>query len=872
MEMLNCDFALFYAGLGWQVFPVHSVVDVDQCTCGNSGCENVGKHPVTKNGLKAATDDPDVIRAWWAEHPSANIGVATGSASGIWVVDVDTKNDGLANFDALPGSQDLATVEQTTGSGGRHLIWAWNSDLEPRNRTDVIPGVDVRGEGGYIIVPPSAHRSGGCYEWVEGRDPGIMLPVPAPNWVLELALGEASHKGSGSKRHKSALAPGMLLGALPAREVRSIRSALQAVSPDCDHETWFRIGMALESTGAGDQAFALWDEWSARATRMRGNGKHAVYPGTAELRKRWQSFGRRTEEVRLSTLFYVAKEQGWEGNFEEDAQGRVIATLAVPEKVAPRTTTAPAWGKPEWIWGRVRPPEFPIDQAYPERLWWLREWVKAISWTFQMPTDFAASMSAAMAMGAIGGKYEISVPRVQWKEPASLWVVCAMPSGMGKSLAFDPLVRPFREFEAGLEEHRDRAEWEARLRVADMVVRSTEKEMHAKSKAAVGSEDVRDSLSDRMTQAMLQREIVLATRPQSDRLLISDVTSEAMVEFLEEHHGRALVADPEGGVFDHALGSSSKAPRLDVWLKAYSGETIDERRIGNPLDRRTKGRYVRRALVSVAVATQPMAMGPLFANDLASAKGFLARFLAVVVPPELPEQFVREGLLPDDLARYWRATIFRLLGGTRPQEPIEIPLSEGARELFVQWGQGELETARAGSGEEAESYLSAWNAKFRGKALRLALLLHVLAYEQPGAVQVQPETMQAVLAWLPYLRAHNDLVAVQLRDDPDLLTAERVLAWIDSRVLSGSIFSRGALYKGLKGGNTTAVRLVDDVNGALSVLVDAGWLKPVGRVEPRQAGPPSARQYLAHPELASHLAQHRAAEAEMGRALGRRGL
>ncbi len=251
---------------------------------------------------------------------------------------------------------------------------------------------------------------------------------------------------------------------------------------------------------------------------------------------------------------------------------------------------------------------------------------------------------------------------------------------------------------------------------------------------------------------------------------------------------------------------------------------------------------------------------------------FLARFLAVVVPPELPEQFVREGLLPDDLARYWRATIFRLLGGTRPQEPIEIPLSEGARELFVQWGQGELETARAGSGEEAESYLSAWNAKFRGKALRLALLLHVLAYEQPGAVQVQPETMQAVLAWLPYLRAHNDLVAVQLRDDPDLLTAERVLAWIDSRVLSGSIFSRGALYKGLKGGNTTAVRLVDDVNGALSVLVDAGWLKPVGRVEPRQAGPPSARQYLAHPELASHLAQHRAAEAEMGRALGRRGL
>jgi len=864
------DYALFYAGLGWQVFPVHSVVDVDQCTCGNSGCESVAKHPITKNGLKDATDDEDQIRAWWTKHPEANIGVATGADSSIWVVDVDTKENGIANFAALPGSRDLVTVEQVTGSGGRHLIFAWNADLEPRNKIDVIPGVDVRGEGGYIIVPPSRHVSGGTYAWVEDRDPGMMIPAVAPDWVLELALGERSSSVADSPPRAAALSSTILMGALPPREVRSIRSALASISPDCDHETWYRIGMALQSTNAGDQAFSLWDEWSSRATRMRGDGKHAVYPGTQELRRRWASFGRRDEEVQLSTLYYFAKDAGWIGDIEEQRNGHVVVTLQNPPALS--AGTAIGWTKPEWIWGRSSPPPFPVDFAYPERLWWLREWVKALAWTFQMPADFPAVISASMAMGAIGGKYEVSVPRAQWKEPAALWFVCAMPSGMGKSLAFAPLIAPFREFEASLDEHRDRAAYEARLRVSDIVVRGAEKDMQGKARVASQDDTIREALNERLTQAMLAREIVIATRPQSDRLLISDVTSEALAEFLEEHHGRALVADPEGGVFDHALGGANRSPRLDVWLKAYSGETIDERRIGNALNPRSKGRFVKRALVSIAVATQPQALGPLFMNEMAGAKGFLARFLTVIVPPELPEEFVREGLLPQDLAGFWRSSILRLLGGTRPSEPIEVQLSEEARELFVTWGQGELDHARGGSSEDAESYLSAWNAKFRGKALRLALLFHVLAHEQPGSLQIGPETMEAVLAWLPYLRAHNDLVAIALRDDPDLLAAERVLSWLDVRELAGTVFSRGAVYKGLKGGNSAPVRRVDDLNGPLAALVDTGWLRPVGRPEPRQNGPPSARQYLAHPELRAHLAQHRAAEAELGRTLGRMGL
>jgi hypothetical protein len=877
MEAAPLDHALFYAGLGWQVFPVHSVVDVDQCSCGNAGCDHQGKHPITTNGLKAATDDEEQVREWWAQHPTANIGVATGEGSSLWVLDVDLRDDGPGHFAGFCDGREVLTVEQVTGSGGRHLVFAWDAEAgEVRNRTNVVPGVDVRGEGGYVIVPPSTHLSGSRYAWVEGRDPAVLEPQLAPHWLLSLAL----HDGPAAPAMARArgMNPAILTGPLPAREVRSIRSALGAISPDCDHETWFRVGMALHSTGAGEQAFAIWDGWSAGGTRPRGSGKGSVYPGTEAIRRRWRSFGRRENEVRISSLYYLAQQSGWRGNFEEATNGVVTAAPPPPQdaSVAAAMNSMPApgvsWPDPEWIWGRNEPPRFPIDDAFPERLWWLREWVKALSWTFQMPADFPASMAVAMACGAIGGKYCVSVPRVQWREPAAFWVVCAMPSGMGKSLAFDPLVKPFREYESGLREHELRAEWEARLRVSDLAVRAAEKELQRKAGPAASDPELATALEKRLTSAMLAREILMAQRPQSGRVLVSDATSEALSEFLEEHHGRALVADPEGGVFDHALGGASKAPRLDAWLKSYGGETIDERRIGNALNARSKGRYVKAPLVSVAVATQPRALGALFANELAGAKGFLARFLTIVVPPELPEEFAREGMLPSDLVDRWRSAVHRLMAGPRPAEPIEISLSEDARALFFAWGQGELDAARAGDSDDAEDYLSAWNAKFRGKALRLALVLHALSYESPGAIPVDGETMRATIAWLPYLQAHNDLVADVLRDDPDLLVAERVLTWIDARGLSGQPFSRGALFKGLKGGNTQAVRRVDDLNGPLATLTDAGWVRPVGRLEARRNGVPTSRRYEAHPGLGEHLARHRAAEAELGRTLGRRGL
>ena len=141
------------------------------------------------NGFHDATTDCDVARARWKGRPAANIGAATGRRSGIWVLDVDPQHGGdvaLARLEAEHTPLPL-TTETGTPSGGRHLYWRWNAEApEIRNSAGRVgPGLDVRGEGGSIILPPSALADGRRYRW---RKSGADEFADAPAWLVNLAL------------------------------------------------------------------------------------------------------------------------------------------------------------------------------------------------------------------------------------------------------------------------------------------------------------------------------------------------------------------------------------------------------------------------------------------------------------------------------------------------------------------------------------------------------------------------------------------------------------------------------------------------------------------------------------------------------------
>jgi putative DNA primase/helicase len=151
--------------------------------CHQSICRNVGKHPRTKNGIHDASTDEEKIQRWWEIWEDANIAIAPGKEAGFFVLDVDPRNGGdetLAFLERKHGRlSDTLIVD--TGGDGLHLLFKY-PDFSVKNSTGKLgPGLDIKSDGGSIVVPPSLHMSGKRYRWREHA------PIAdAPDWLLQL--------------------------------------------------------------------------------------------------------------------------------------------------------------------------------------------------------------------------------------------------------------------------------------------------------------------------------------------------------------------------------------------------------------------------------------------------------------------------------------------------------------------------------------------------------------------------------------------------------------------------------------------------------------------------------------------------------------
>lgn len=174
LTMTNNVFAAIdYADMGWNVFPLTPNKKIPM--------------PHSR-GFKDATSDHTKIGKWWRETPNANIGIATGAASGLWVIDIDMKNerDGLESLEEFVKSHDpkakkLNTKVVHTPSGGIHYYIKYDPERPVGNRSNIVPGVDVRGDGGYVVAPPSITDIG-QYQW---EDVSVDV-ADGPDWAYAL--------------------------------------------------------------------------------------------------------------------------------------------------------------------------------------------------------------------------------------------------------------------------------------------------------------------------------------------------------------------------------------------------------------------------------------------------------------------------------------------------------------------------------------------------------------------------------------------------------------------------------------------------------------------------------------------------------------
>jgi hypothetical protein len=198
--------ALHYARRGWPVFPLHSVTD-GRCSCERECGRDAGKHPRFRtgdleHGLRDATTDEDTIRCWWATWPDANMAIRTGAESGLVVVDIDQKPGADERWAALVTAHGglPATPQSLTGSGGGHLLFAHPGVPVPsRDAALGFLGVDCKADGGYIVAPPSRHRTGPCYEWELSSHPDEVPLTPLPAWLV--ARLTASSNGTAPGPH-----------------------------------------------------------------------------------------------------------------------------------------------------------------------------------------------------------------------------------------------------------------------------------------------------------------------------------------------------------------------------------------------------------------------------------------------------------------------------------------------------------------------------------------------------------------------------------------------------------------------------------------------------------------------------------------------
>lgn len=303
-----------YIDAGLRVFGLYGADKGGHCECGNPDCKAAFKHPRLSNWQHTPQWSDDQLEVM-EEMGQFNTGFGV-LVSGLLVVDVDARNGGVASYDRLCAlvpavAQSGFIVATGSGGGSRHVYFSLPVAVPMVQTHKEFPGIDFK-TSGFVVGAGSIHASGALYEAIKGHPDDI---TEAPTALIELLRKPDRHRATYD-------------GESVDLSDEELRDMLAHINPSCGHEEWIRIGMALHHTTQGS-GFALWDDWSAGGDS---------YPGSSELDKRWQSFGKGSSLATLGTIIHYAREGGWQESvefvptvtFEDDISAPTVDLLRPP--------------------------------------------------------------------------------------------------------------------------------------------------------------------------------------------------------------------------------------------------------------------------------------------------------------------------------------------------------------------------------------------------------------------------------------------------------------------------------------------------------------------------------------------------------------
>lgn len=277
MSQVNKDWAIYYASLGWAIIPLIPGT----------------KRPANKHGSAEATTDRAQIDAWWAQWPTANIGMCPAKSS-LYALDVDPRNGGDESFDKLQTKHAGALASplmNLSGSGsGFHLLF--KAKVGTRYLGQPAEGIDGKHKG-FIVLPPSLHPSGNLYAWSSGTHPTAELAASLDVAPAFLEVPERKKRASEIK--------GSHL------DVPMIRAALAHLDPDAGYAPWLATVTSLnywaETAELDDVGFELAREWSSTSRHFNED----------ELESKWGTFDNSRPDARtLGSLINDARMAGFQ--------------------------------------------------------------------------------------------------------------------------------------------------------------------------------------------------------------------------------------------------------------------------------------------------------------------------------------------------------------------------------------------------------------------------------------------------------------------------------------------------------------------------------------------------------------------------------
>ena len=288
----------YYRQLGWPLIPLHWITESGGCSCKDPKCPSGGKHPLIKEWEKNSSTDPQKIKAWHRSWPKANWGIQTGSketgGAGVVVVDIDPRNGGEITWEDLRNEhpEPIETVTINTGGGGQHFYFLYpNSGSRITCRGALWPGVDIKADGGYVLIPPSITQAKYTFQ----LSPEDTELEELPGWIKE--------KFTAPPEPRVQATPLQMDPETQAEKQARAITALNALHKDRadSYEEWIHVGMALSELG--QVGLELWDNWSKQSAKYK--------PGACS--EKWETFTPALQDASLisfASLIHWAQEDG----------------------------------------------------------------------------------------------------------------------------------------------------------------------------------------------------------------------------------------------------------------------------------------------------------------------------------------------------------------------------------------------------------------------------------------------------------------------------------------------------------------------------------------------------------------------------------